>query len=337
MRSSTALLLFLSASFFSGVASADASTQAVGTNPKESAYWQKIDTLGEATPRHESSAVLIDNDLYVFGGRGDRPLQVLNLETRRWKTLTAPPLEIHHAQGLVHNGRIFIVSGLTGQFPEEPALEHVYIYDPVTDAWSKGPRIPQERRRGASGVVVIGDLAYILGGNTRGHSSGYVPWADSLNLITGQWSVLPDAPHARDHFHAAVVDGQIYAAGGRLSAADAGEPLSRTVAQVDVFDPKKVSWSTLKAGLPTPRAGTSAAPLNGRLLVLGGESDRQVAAHSEVEQFDPQTQKWTSLPAMPVGRHGAQAVATESKLWITSGSANRGGGPELSDVIQLSP
>jgi len=337
MRSSTALILFLSASFVSGVASAATPSKTAGTTPKASASWQKIDTLGEATPRHESSAVLIAKDLYVFGGRGDRPLQVLDLETRRWRTLTAPPLEIHHAQGVVHNGRIFIVSGLTGQFPEEPALEHVYIYDPATDAWSKGPRIPQERRRGASGVVVIGDLAYILGGNTRGHNSGYVPWADSLDLVTGQWAVLPDAPHARDHFHAAVVNGQIYAAGGRLSAADAGEPLSRTVAQVDVFDPKKGAWSTLKADLPTPRAGTAAVRLNGRLLVLGGESDRQVAAHSEVEQFDPQTQKWTPLPAMPVGRHGAQAVANESTLWITSGSANRGGGPELSDVIQLSP
>jgi len=336
MRLPTLLAVALSTCLASSPALASSRSSIDATAPKGPA-WHHVEVTGDATARHESSAVKIGDGLYVFGGRGERPLQVLDLKTQRWRTLAPPPLEIHHAQAVAYGGRIHVISGLTGKFPEEPSLEKVYIFDPATNVWSEGPQIPRERRRGASGVVVIGDLAYVLGGNTRGHNSGYVPWADSLNLRTGEWTVLPDAPHARDHFHAAVVDGRIYAAGGRRSAADAGEPLSQTIAQVDVFDPASATWTTLAADLPSPRAGTAAVEWNDTLVVLGGESGRQVAAHAEVEAFDPETQTWTSLPPMPVGRHGAQAVTDESGLWITAGSANRGGGPELNDVLRLSP
>jgi N-acetylneuraminic acid mutarotase len=336
MRPSLLLSLSLCANLVSGAALAADHLGPSAASP-QGQRWQKVETTGEAAARHENSAVLLGNDLYVFGGRGERPLQALDLKTQRWRALASPPLEMHHAQAVAHGGRIFVVSGLTGQFPEEPSLEQVHIYDPATDAWSRGPDIPLARRRGASGVVVVGDLAYIVGGNTRGHNSGHVPWTDTLNLVTGEWSVLPDAPHSRDHFHAAVVDGRIYAAGGRLSAADAGEPLSRTVAQVDVYDPASGTWSTLDANLPTPRAGTAAVQWNGQLVVLGGESDRQVAAHAEVEAFDPRARTWTSLPSMPAGRHGTQAVVNDNAVWITAGSANRGGGPELNDVLRLMP
>ncbi len=302
---------------------------------RESA-WTQIDSGAGLAARHESSTALVGETLYVMGGRGDRALQAMDLKTRQWKTLAAPPIEIHHAQAIAHDGLIYVVAGLTGPFPEESPLDHVFVYDPKTDAWSKGAEVPKARRRGAAGVAVIDGLVYIIGGNTRGHNSGYVPWVDSLDLATGRWTVLADAPNARDHFHAAVVDGRIYAAGGRLSAADAGAPLSRTIAEVDVFDPSRGSWSTLSSDLPSPRAGTTAVQLDGELVVLGGESDRQVPAHAEVEAYSPRTRQWRRLPDMPGGRHGAQAVERDGDIIVAAGSANRGGGPELGEVVCFS-
>ena len=41
-----------------------------------------------------------------------------------------------------------------------------------------------------------------------GHAGGFVNWLDEYNPTTGEWKSLPDAPHARDHFHAAVVGDQ---------------------------------------------------------------------------------------------------------------------------------
>jgi hypothetical protein len=72
------------------------------------------------------------------------------------------------------------------------------------------------------------------------------------------------------------------------------------------------------------------------VVVIGGESGRQVAAHSEVEAYDPKTGAWTALPALPVGRHGMQAVMVGDRVHVLAGSGNRGGGPELNDHWVLS-
>jgi len=61
------------------------------------------------------------------------------------------------------------------------------------------------------------------------------------------------------------------------------------------------------ANIPTPRAGAGATVLNGRLIVLGGESP-QPLAHANVEALDPATGRWTALRPLATGRHATQAV-----------------------------
>ncbi|HEV8493790.1 MAG TPA: kelch repeat-containing protein, partial [Candidatus Angelobacter sp.] len=267
--------------------------------------------------------------------RGDRPVDIFDPASNRWTQGAKPPLELHHMQAIAYNNKLYVIGALTGGFPEEPTLSNVLIYDPASDSWAEGAAVPSQRQRGAGGVVLHDGLIYLVGGNTRGHMSGYVPWLDVLNPETGEWQSLPDAPHARDHFHAAVIDGQIYAAAGRTSAHDKGEVLALTIAPVDVYDIATKQWHTLAAPLPTQRAGTSAAVVNGMLVIFGGESATQVAAHSEVEAYNPATKTWVSLPPLPTGRHGTQATQLGDKLHIIAGSANRGGGPELNDHLWL--
>ena len=93
------------------------------------------------------------------------------------------------------------------------------------------------------------------------------------------------------------------------------------------------SWSTLPAPLPTQRAGAPAVAMDGRLVVLGGESPAQVPGHGEVEAYDPATQRWSTLPPLPRGRHGTQATMLDGVLHVAAGSGDRGGGPELDDHL----
>ncbi|MET0266201.1 MAG: kelch repeat-containing protein [Duganella sp.] len=297
--------------------------------------WHSPVTANTPTARHENAFVAIGQKLYLVGGRGQRPLDIFDTATGTWRQGAAAPLEIHHMQALAHDGKLYIVGALTGGFPEETPLDHILIYDPASDRWSAGPQIPEQRRRGGGGVVAHEGRIYLVGGNTRGHMSGYVPWLDVFDPATGAWTRLPDAPHARDHFHAVVIDGQLYAAGGRRSAHDAGDTLSMTIAQVDVYDIAAGRWRTLAAPLPTPRAGAAVAAVGGKLLVMGGESARQVPAHSEVEAFDPASGRWQTLAPLPQGRHGTQATVVGNKLYLAAGSGNRGGGPELGDLLVL--
>ena len=295
------------------------------------AAWSAPAAQGKPTARHENAFVALDGRLYLLGGRGDRPLEIFDPASGRWSRGAAPPLELHHLQALAYEGRLYVIGAFTGGFPEEQPLDHVLVYDPASDRWSEGAEVPAHRRRGAAGVVAHGGRIYLVGGNTRGHMSGYVPWLDEFDPATGRWRELADAPHARDHFHAVVIDGRIYAAGGRRTSHDTGETMSLTIPQVDAYDIASGRWSTLDAPLPTPRAGAGAVAMDGTLVVLGGESPAQVPGHAEVEAYDPAQGRWTTLAPLPKGRHGTQATLLDGVLHVAAGSGDRGGGPELDD------
>ena len=307
--------------------------------PQEAAAspWRQQQGESRPTARHENGFVAVAGRLILVGGRGERPLDIHDPKTGRWTQGEQPPFEIHHLQGVEFGGKLYVLGALTGKFPEEAPVPDILVYDPVADRWSKGPEIPPHRRRGASGVAVHEGTIYLVGGNRRGHMSGYVAWLDAFDPASGRWTELPDAPHARDHFHAAVIDGKLYAAGGRRSAHDLGNALAQTVGEVDVYDIRARRWSTLPAPLPTERAGTASAVVDGKLVVMGGESLKQEPAHREVEAWDPKAARWQSLPAMPVGRHGTQAAMLGGQVYIAAGSGNRGGGPELDDLWRFQP
>ncbi len=295
--------------------------------------WQPVVTQNTCVTRHENAAALIGDSLYAVGGRGTRPLEALNLKTLVWKTLPAPPEEMNHFQAINYQGELYVMGAFKGSYPHETALPNIYIYSPKTGAWRKGPVIPAERLRGSAGVVVHNNKIYMVCGITDGHWDGHVAWLDEYDPKTDTWKRLTDAPHARDHIHAAVANGKLYVAGGRLSTARIGKVLELLVPEVDVYDFATSKWTTLPAesNLPTLRAGCTAVVQGGKIWIIGGETV-QLLAHNEAEALDPKTNRWTSGSRMNQGRHGTQAVVYKDKIYIANGSANHGGGPELNTV-----
>ena len=291
--------------------------------------WELLPESDRPTRRHEAGYVAVGDRFYLIGGRGTnpiKPVEIFDPATGAWTTGATPPVEMHHFQAVEHGGKIYVAGAMTGGFPREPGLPVIHIYDPATDRWTTGPEIPAERRRGGAGVVVHDGQIYIVSGIQLGHWSGHVPWLDAFDPRSGSWRRLPDAPRARDHFQAAVIDGKLYAAGGRRSSASTNQIFELTVAEVDVFDFATGQWSTLpaSANIPTPRAGTTVAVVDGRLLVIGGESATQQPAHAEVEAYDPRTGRWTTLAPLTVGRHATQAVLHRGRLYVAAGSRTRG-------------
>ena len=180
------------------------------------------------TPRHEHGYVKVGNKFYLLGGRRIQPVDIFDPATGAWTKGAPPPVEIHHFQAVVFDNKIYLVGAMTGAYPKEPPLAHVYIYDPAANAWSRGPEVPADRRRGGAGAVVYGNEIILVAGITNGHYDGHVTWVDALNPRTGAWRRLPDAPRARDHFHAAIIGDKIYVAGGRRSSAATNETFQLT-------------------------------------------------------------------------------------------------------------
>ena len=154
------------------------------------------------------------------------------------------------------------------------------------------------RRRGSAGVTLYNNKFYIVCGIQNGHTNGWVPWVDEFDPVTGSWTELPDAPRARDHFHAGLINGKIYCAGGRLTS----QPnfAANTIAEVDVYDITNQTWST-PSQIITPRGAPAVAVVNNELIVAGGEVDYQNSALAIVEAYNPTSNSWVVKPPMNIG------------------------------------
>ena len=292
--------------------------------------WQVLEASDQSEPiaRHEASYVKVGDKFVLLGGRDIRPVSIFDPQLQIWEQGQKPPLELHHLQAIEYDNKAWIMGALTGPYPGETPVPHIYTYDPQADLWEQGPEIPAERQRGSAGVAVYQGKIYLVCGIKDGHRGDHKRWLDEYNPATGEWRVLPDAPRARDHFQASVVGDQLIVVGGRRSRAPDSTMLF-PVAEVDVFDFKTETWATWDHDLPTLRGGTYNAIWGNEVIVLGGESPDQVPAHSEMEALDLKTHQWRSLAPMLEGRHGTGAILHEGSLYVASGSGNRGGGPEL--------
>jgi len=192
-------------------------------------------------------------------------------------------------------------------------------------------------RRGSAGAIIRDGKLYLVSGIINGHTDGWVKWFTSYDFKTGQWAFLPEAPHARDHFEAALVNNKIYAVGGRRSSAVTNQVFDLTVPEIDVYDFTSGKWSTLppSANLAVPRAGGAYAVVGANLIFLGGESMAHQASHGEVDMLDTKTGQWRSLPPMQDARHGTEAILYNNSLYICAGCGERGGSPLLDSMEML--
>ena len=88
------------------------------SNPK----WNLINAKGNCTARHECGFVAHKDALYLIGGRGDKPVNKFTIANNTWSSLKQPPIEMNHITPVSFNGSIYIVSGLTGDYPLEIPL-----------------------------------------------------------------------------------------------------------------------------------------------------------------------------------------------------------------------
>lgn len=156
-----------------------------------------------------------------------------------------------------------------------------------------------------------------------------MPWFDTYDPRTGQWKLLRDAPHARDHFHAVVLDDKLYAVGGRRTIR--GNTLGDTVKEVDVYDFKSGEWlaeDSLPRDLPDPRASAAAVAFDGKIMLMGGETRDDPLAYDRVDTLDPVTGRWSTLAPMNHRRHGMQAIVSGDGVFVAGGSPRRGGGQQ---------
>lgn len=292
--------------------------------------WHEKNENRSYHPRHEGSFVQAGHEFYLMGGReSSTTIDIYDIENDSWRSLTdINPYSFNHFQAVYYQGLIWVIGAFdTNDFPNETPASNIWMFDPVNEIWIEGPEIPENRRRGSAGLVEYRGKFYIVGGNTDGHDGGYVNYFDSYDPETGEWTVLDDAPRARDHFFAATIGNKLYAVSGRQSGGDEGT-FAPVLPEVDVYDFNAQTWSTLpdSLDLPTPRAAAVVNNYLGKLIVAGGEVATNSLALSTTEMFDPLSQSWETLDSLNFGRHGTQGIVSGKGLYVVAGSPRKGGG-----------
>ena len=156
-------------------------------------------------------------------------------------------------------------------------------------------------------MVVLG--GWVPNGSTLDAQVSSRVWA----LRNGKWVAFPPLHHPRAAGAAAVVDGKIVVTGGQAN--------HQLVAQTEVFDGTR--WTDV-APMPTLRDHLAGVSDGKFFYAVGGRAlsaDKNLGA---VERYDPATNTWTRLPALPTPRGGLGAAIVGNRLVTLGGESPTG-------------
>jgi len=212
-------------------------------------------------------------------------------------------------------------------------IDNAWEYDPAADSWRALAPLPT--KRGSPVAVAEGGRIYVIGGAST------LPGADavhparphySVNAVeeydpaSNTWRARAPIPTPRNHAVGAAVNGKIYVIGGRVGGAfvTAG---SSNVGIVEEYDPAADRWGAPKARMPNARSAMAGGAYQGKIYVTGGEGQdyRSMFTWRAFEAYDPAANAWTTLPSMPVSRHGLAGAVVGNRLHMVSGDVQSAG------------
>jgi N-acetylneuraminic acid mutarotase len=197
---------------------------------------------------------------------------------------------------------------LAGDGRKSGFLSNIEIIDPIlgTTKVLHNKLIP---RRFFSAVWDGKHSIYLLGGvSLKNRELSFEKRVEVFNTITHEVSFAQPLPVPTRINSAVFLNGQIFIFGG--SYPNKGRFKASPV--VVVLDIAQKKW-VRAADMPTAKA-TRAVVKDGLIYVVGGYDGK--SSLKTFEMFDPQLNKWESLPSMPVGISAHSLTLIENKLFV---------------------
>lgn len=279
--------------------------------------WVKAPALPEG-PTQETAVVALAGKIYVLGGFNGRlgilsSVQVFDVASCTWSIGPELPAPSHHLNAAVHGDTLY-VAGVLSDADFSPAAVTWALTPGRDTAWRTLPAMPTDSARGSSAMGVLGDQLVVAGGL----AGAAVATVSAFDLRDQTWSELPPLPAPVDHGCGAVVGGKLYVIGGRRGT------ITSVTASVYEYTPGG-AWRT-RTAMPTARGGVACGVVGERIIVVGGEGNRDNAAglFANVEAYSPASDTWEILPTMPTPRHGMGAAGADGKLYVPGGGRREG-------------
>ncbi|XP_070542047.1 kelch-like protein 26 [Ptychodera flava] len=160
-------------------------------------------------------------------------------------------------------------------------------------------------------VAVLGGFLYVAGGrHTTDRTEHPTDRAHRYDPRTNSWIEIASMKNKRESFQLGVLDGMLYAVGGRIDD-------STSLADVEKYNPYTDKWETISP-LSDPRRSVAVATHNGRLYAMGGSGNRRIS--NKVERYNPKTKKWETKRPLSTPRFFALLVSASKNLFLAGGA-----------------
>lgn len=286
-------------------------------------YWSIGPKL--STARNELTAVELNNKIYAMGGEDiaagggqKNTVEVYDPIEEKWTNdkISPMPLPLDHTESAVFDDKIYVVGGY---LEDKTPTDRAFVYDPQKNEWKEIRSLPSPIGAALNAEFIDGIL-YVVGGLNASHIPVNTNYA--YDPETNTWTTKSPMPTARHHLATAVLEGKLYAMGGRfLGNGVPSEDMKETHSnfnRVEMYDPETDSWVARQPML-TKRSGfTATAAYDGNIYVFGGQGVGGQDINS-VEKYNPKIDKWTFEPPMPTGRFGIISVPFDDRIYVLGG------------------
>jgi Kelch motif len=289
--------------------------------PRAAAGWTLLTEMPE--PRGETAAAVAGDRLFVVGGMAgvlataSVTVSAYDLAAGSWAAGPPLPETRHHLAAVGHDGAVYVSGGAAAVTDGTPRAE-AWVLDAGTTAWRAIAPMPGGRF--GHRMVALEGLVWAVGGLPGpGTAAGEPVPTLAYDPATEAWQEQAPLPLNRDHLAVVVIDGEIWALGGRAGGTNHE--------RVDIYDPTTDTW---RDGPPLPEAvsGASEGAVGSVILLSGGEdpgAGRMVDRHWWLDVADGDAASWRDLPPPPLTVHGAPGAVLGGRFIVVSGSPRPGG------------
>ena len=248
------------------------------------ARWKPGPSMNE--PRKRLGVVAHCRKVYAVGGHNGKAtlssVEVYCQRSKRWTSLPNMNQARMFSGCVALNNRLYVVAG---QSRLGAPLDTAEVFDLHLN--ERGPVARLGAKLGSPAAVTHNNSIFVFGcGSSDMYSIHiYSPSSDS-------WEIVPTTLPYHMYSEAVKCTGAIYILCGRTSSRHEreGHP------SLYRYNPDTHHCAGLESQMPNPRAGFSAAVVNGDIVVVGGHRGRGKLAC--VDLYDPAGEIWRLLPEM---------------------------------------
>ena len=163
-----------------------------------------------------------------------------------WSAMPPPPQRYSQRTGGAIGNRFYLIGGVDANGQPVPTVD---IFDPATNTWTTGRPMPRPRYLASS--AVDGNKMYVVGGYRSGATyCGEVDEVDMYDAATNSWTARPPLSFGRALSAVAIVQNQLYVAGGVVSCFGLSGDFTTDVEVLDLFQTSSMELLKAHSGLP---------------------------------------------------------------------------------------